>query len=146
MAAEALKFELVTPSGEAYSDSVYEVMLPTEAGQIAVLPNHMPLVSVATPGVISIRKREGDADSALDHFATSGGIIEIDGHVVRLLADDAEHASEVDELRAREAYEKAQAMRSTADDHVSIAEAEALLEHSMAQLKVADLKRRKHRR
>lgn len=146
MATNGLTFELVTPAGEQFSEDVYEVMLPTESGQIAVLPNHMPLVSVAVPGVISVRRRENDADASLEHFATSGGIIEVQDGVVRLLADDAEHAADVDELKAKEALAHAQALRAAADDQVSISEAEALLEHNLARLKVADLKRRSHHR
>lgn len=143
--ANNLTFELVTPAGTAFSEDVYEVLLPTEAGQIAILPHHMDIVSVATPGVIAIRKREGDKDSAMDHFATNGGIIEVVNGVIRLLADDVDHASTVDEAKAQEALKKAQEMRASADDQISISEAEAIIEHSLARLKVADLKRRKNR-
>lgn len=143
--AQQLTFELVTPAGQQFSEEVYEVLLPTEAGQIAVLPHHMDIVSVAVPGVISIRKRESDKDTAMEHFATNGGIIEVQEGTIRLLADEAERASDVDELKAKEALERAQAMRASADDQISISEAEAIIEHSMARLKVADLKRRKNR-
>lgn len=143
--ARDLTFELVTPSGTAFSEAVYEVILPTEAGQIAILPHHMDIVSVATPGVISIRRREADKDSAMDHFATNGGIIEVQDGIIRLLADDVEHAADVDEAKAQEALKRAQEMRAAAVDQISISEAEAIIEHSLARLKVADLKRRKNR-
>ena len=143
--AANLTFELVTPAGTAFSEDVYEVLLPTEAGQIAILPHHMDIVSVAKPGVISIRKKESDKDSNMDHFATNGGIIEVVDGVIRLLADDVEHSSDVDEAKAQEALKKAQELRAAADDQISISEAEAIIEHSMARLKVADLKRRKNR-
>lgn len=143
--ASNLTFELVTPAGTAFSEDVYEVLLPTEAGQIAILPHHMDIVSVAAPGVISIRKKESDNDSAMDHFATNGGIIEVVDGTIRLLADDVEHSGDVDEAKAQEALKKAQEMRAAADDQISISEAEAVIEHSLARLKVADLKRRKNR-
>lgn len=143
--ASNLTFELVTPAGTAFSEDVYEVLLPTATGQIAILPHHMDIISVASAGVISIRKREGDKDSAMDHFATNGGIIEVVDGTIRLLADDVDHASTVDEAKAQEALKKAQEMRASADDQISISEAEAIIEHSMARLKVADLKRRKNR-
>lgn len=143
--ASNLTFELVTPAGTAFSEDVYEVLLPTEAGQIAILPHHMDIVSVAAPGVISIRKRQDDKDSAMDHFATNGGIIEVVDGTIRLLADDVEHSDDVDEAKAQEALKKAQEMRASADDQISISEAEAIIEHSLARLKVADLKRRKNR-
>lgn len=143
--AQQLTFELVTPAGQAFSEDVYEVLLPTEAGQIAILPHHMDIVSVAVPGVISIRLRENDKDTAMEHFATNGGIIEVQDGVIRLLADEVERADSVDEMKAKEALARAQAMRAASDDQISISEAEAIIEHSMARLKVADLKRRKNR-
>lgn len=143
--ADMLTFELVTPAGTAFSEDVFEVLLPTEAGQIAILPHHMDIVSVAAPGVISIRKREADKDDAMEHFATKGGVIEVVDGTIRLLADDVEHAADIDEAKAQEALKKAQEMRAAADDQISISEAEAVIEHSLARLKVADLKRRKNR-
>lgn len=143
--AQQLTFELVTPAGQAFSEDVYEVLLPTEAGQIAILPHHMDIVSVAVAGVISIRLRESDKDTAMEHFATNGGIIEVQDGTIRLLADEVERADNVDEMKAREALARAQAMRAASDDQISISEAEAIIEHSMARLKVADLKRRKNR-
>ena len=143
--AQQLTFELVTPAGQAFSEDVYEVLLPTEAGQIAILPHHMDIVSVAVAGVISIRLRESDKDGAMEHFATNGGIIEVQDGTIRLLADEVERADNVDEMKAKEALARAQAMRASADDQISISEAEAIIEHSMARLKVADLKRRKNR-
>ncbi len=143
--ARELTFELVTPAGQAFSEPVYEVLLPTEAGQIAVLPHHMDIVSVATPGVVSIRRRQQDSDDKMEHFATNGGIIEVDDGTIRLLADDVERANDVDELKAKEALERAHTMRAAADDKISLSEAEGLIEHNLARLKVADLKRRKNR-
>jgi F-type H+-transporting ATPase subunit epsilon len=143
--AQQLTFELVTPAGQAFSEDVYEVLLPTESGQIAILPHHMDIVSVAVAGVISIRLRESDKDGAMEHFATNGGIIEVQDGTIRLLADEVERADNVDEMKAKEALARAQAMRASADDQISISEAEAIIEHSMARLKVADLKRRKNR-
>jgi len=143
--AQQLTFELVTPAGQEFSEDVYEVQLPTIAGQISVLPHHMDIVSIAAPGVVSIRMRETDKDAAMEHFATNGGIIEVQDGVIRLLADEIERADNVDEMKAKEALQRAQAMRASADDQISISEAEAMIEHSAARLKVADLKRRKNR-
>ena len=137
-----LTFELVTPDGVRFSEAVYEVMLPTPDGQIAVLPHHAELTSVASAGVVSVRRHESDADSTLEHFATNGGIIEVDGPVVRLLADSAEHAADIDAQHAAEALRRAQELRANADDHVALADAEALIEHNIARIKVAELQKR----
>ncbi len=52
-----MKLELVTLTGLKFQEDVYEVILPTATGTIAVFPKHMPLVSLAVPGVISVRRQ-----------------------------------------------------------------------------------------
>ncbi len=76
-----IKFELVTLNGTKFGEEVHEVILPTADGYIAVFPNHMPLVSIAVPGVITVRRKAGDADSKAEYFATNGGVIEIADNV-----------------------------------------------------------------
>src|SRR4051812_9836582 len=98
-----LTFEIVTPEGTKFSEEAYEVLLPTPDGQVGILPHHMELVSLATAGVISVRRREQDSDAQLEHFATTGGMIEINGEHVRLLADTADHSDDIDALAAQEA-------------------------------------------
>ena len=139
-----LTFELVTLEGVKYSEDCHEVIFPTPEGQIAIFPNHMPLISVISPGVISIRKREKDADDRMQLFATDGGILEIGkNHRLRLLADVAEEAEDVNELGANEALKRAQELRANADSQVDLAEATAIIAQQSARLRVAELKRRK---
>ena len=141
-----LTFELVTLEGIKFSEDCFEVLLPTPDGQIAVFPDHMPLISVASPGVISIRKREKDTDDKMDHFATDGGIVEVEeGKRIRLLADVAEQADDISEMEAKEALKRAQDLRANADSQVDLAEATALIAQQSARLRVAELKRRKRR-
>ncbi len=141
-----LTFELVTPEGIKFTHEAYEIMLPTAEGQVAILPHHIPLVSLAVPGVVSIRRKQSDSDSQLEHFAVSGGLIEISGSRVRLLADTAEHAEDVDELRAKEALERARELAKTAKDDVSLADATAAIERNLGRIKVAELKKRRRPR
>lgn len=138
-----ITFELVTLSGLKFSDEVYEVILPTPDGQIAVFPNHMPLVSLAVPGVISIRRRDSDPDDKLEHFATNGGVIEINDRRVRLLADEADHSDEVVHAEAEKALELARQQAKQAKDQVSLDKANQIIQTQHARLKVAGLKRRR---
>ncbi|MCX6729282.1 MAG: ATP synthase F1 subunit epsilon, partial [Candidatus Saccharibacteria bacterium] len=64
-----IRFDLVTLSGTKVSDNVFEVVLPTPDGSIAVFLNHMPLISLASPGVISVRRKAGDPDTRMEHYA-----------------------------------------------------------------------------
>jgi F-type H+-transporting ATPase subunit epsilon len=140
----ALTFELITPEGIKFHKEVYEVILPTVMGEIAVLPNHISLVTIGVSGTVSVRNKANDSDSELDHFATSGGFIEISGQHIKFLADTAEHADAIDELRAKQALEQARELKHTAEDDVSLADATRLIERNLARLKVAELKRRHH--
>jgi F-type H+-transporting ATPase subunit epsilon len=142
--ARLLRFEIITPEGIRFHEEVYEVLLPTPDGQIGVFPNHVPLISLIVPGVISVRKAKDTLDKDIDHFATSGGLVEIDGAHVRMLADTAEHADTIDALRAQEALHRALEIKHAAEDHVSLADATGLIERNLARLKVADLNKRHH--
>lgn len=144
--SDEVLFEVVTPDGLAFAGRAYAVMLPTPGGQIAVLPRHMPLVTLVVPGVISIRHRREDADEALEDIACAGGVAQVSGKRVRVLADVAERAEAVDELRAKEALAAARAMREAAADQVAQADAVGAIELNLARLKVVDLKRRRVRR
>jgi len=117
-------------------------MLPTEQGQISVFPHHAPLVSVAAPGVVKVRKRATDPDDKLETYVINGGVIEINDKRVRLLADEAEHAEEIDATHAAAALQRARKMLAEADSQVHMAEAQALIERQIARIKVAELKRR----
>jgi F-type H+-transporting ATPase subunit epsilon len=88
-------FQLVSITGKKFDEEVCEVILPTLDGQIGVLKDHMPLVSVAAPGVIMVRKNPKDSDSKRELFASSGGAIEVSNNVLRVLVDEADRADEI---------------------------------------------------
>src|SRR3990167_3430052 len=95
--ASKIQFELVTLDGTKFSEAVFEIVLPTPQGYIGILPHHIPVVSLASPGVISVRRNAGDRDDQLDFFATNGGAIEILDNKVRVLVDEADHEQEINE-------------------------------------------------
>lgn len=140
-----MKFELVTLAGIQLDQEVYEVMLPTAAGPIAVFGGHEPLVSVAVPGVIAVRRQKGDPEDKLDYFAIGGGVIEITGQRVRVLVDEADHGDDIVEAESKAALEHALKLRETAKDQVELEKAHQLVDRHTVRLKVADLRRR-HRR
>jgi ATP synthase F1 epsilon subunit len=140
-----IRFDLVTLDGVKFGEEVYEIVLPTNDGYIAIFPNHMPLVSLASHGVISVRRKSGDDDSRLLHFATNGGVIEIGDKVVRVLVDEATNENEINEQEAQKAFEEAKKMAREARDTVSLEHAQALVDRQATRLRVAELKRRKRR-
>lgn len=141
-----IRFELVTLNGPKFGEDVAEVILPTLEGYIGVLQNHMPLVSVATNGVISIRRKPGDPDDMMEHYATNGGVIEVADNVLRVLADEADHAEEINENEVQAAYERAQKMKAEAKDQITLEKAQAIIDRHAVRLKVAGLRRNRRAR
>ena len=136
-----MRFQLITLNGIKFDEDVYEVTLPTATGDISVLPGHMPLVSLAVPGVITVRRGKHDSQDKLEHFATEGGIIEVVSEGIRILVDEATHGTEVQAEAERKALENALKMREQARDKVSLDEAQAAIDRSQVRLKVAELRR-----
>lgn len=138
-------FKLVSLSGKQFEDDVYEVILPTKDGEIGVLQDHMPLVSVVDTGVIAVRRQPRDADRDREYFATNGGAIEVADNNLRVLVDEADHADDISEAEAQRALERAEKMRAEAKDQVSLEHAQALVDRQAVRLQVASLKRRHQR-
>lgn len=138
-------FQLVAISGKKFDEDVYEVVLPTMDGEIGVLQDHMPLVSVAVPGVIMVRRNPKDQDHQREFFATNGGAVEVSNNTLRVLVDEADHAEDINEAEAQKALERAQKMQAEAKDQVSLEHAQQLVDRQAVRLQVAGLKRR-HKR
>jgi F-type H+-transporting ATPase subunit epsilon len=140
-----IRFELVTLTGIKYSEDVYEVILPTLDGYIGVLPGHMPLVSVATNGVISVRKNEKDPDDMMESFASVGGVIEVANNTLRVLVDEADHADDISQAEAQAAHDRAVKLKAEAKDEISLKHAQTLVDRSAVRLQVAGLRRKARR-
>ena len=140
-----MNLELVTLLGKKVDQPVYEVIIPTVDGEIAVFPGHEPLISMAVPGVIAVRYKKGDPDSELDYFAISGGVVEVSQQAVRVLVDEADHGDDIIESESKAALERAIEMRDNAADQIELEKAHQLVDRHSVRLKVADLRRR-HRR
>lgn len=130
------KLKLIAPDGIKYEHEAVEVTLPTPQGQITILPNHMPLISLLSPGEIVLKI------NGTEHIlATEGGIVEVADNDVKILADTAEDLDSLDQLKVEEAKKEAEHLLATAKDDVEYADALAHLEKQIAKINV--LKRRK---
>lgn len=139
-----ITFQIVTLSGIKFNEQVYEVQLPTPDGHIGIFPHHMPLVSLAVPGLIAIRREERDPVEKMEYFATDGGVIEILDNTVRILADEAVYAEDIQEENAKKALAAAEEAYKNAKDKVSLDKAQAMIDRQAVRLNVAKYKRRKH--
>jgi F-type H+-transporting ATPase subunit epsilon len=140
-----MNLQLITLAGVKVDQEVYEVMMPTAAGDIAVFPGHEPLVTLAVPGAISVRHTKEDKDDRLEYFAISGGVVEISQKKIRVLVDEADHGDDIVEAESQAALERAIAMRDSAKNQVDLEKAHQLVDRHAVRLKVAGLRRR-HRR
>ena len=99
-----LKFKIATPEKVVYEkDSVAQVTIPTMNGEITILPNHIPLVSVVKAGELRVRDHEGE-----HLMAVAGGFLEVRGNnEIVILADNAERAQDIDIAKAEAAHHRA---------------------------------------
>lgn len=139
------RFRLISLGGITFDEEVYEVVLPTAAGQIGVLERHMPLISVATNGVVMVRRREGDPDAQAQYFAISGGVLEVADNTLSLLVDEADIGKDRAAAEAEQAKMRARHLQENADEQISLEKAGAMIDRQAVRLQVAGLKRR-HRR
>jgi len=133
MSQKTIKFEIVTPERTVLQQEILQITVPTTSGEITVLPDHIPLVSVLTPGVIEVKR----ADGIMEIMSVSGGFIEVMKDRIVILADTAERAEELDEARIKEAQARAAELKKTARnvDDVQFAAVAAKIEKELARLR-----------
>jgi F-type H+-transporting ATPase subunit epsilon len=136
----SLTIEITTPERTVFQETADSISIPTAEGEITVLPNHLPLVSLLAPGALTLRK--GGTESLI---AVSTGFVEVrPRNQVLILADTAERAEELDMEKVEEA--RARAAKNLIEhghqEDTAFAEAAAALERELARVKVA----RRHRK
>jgi F-type H+-transporting ATPase subunit epsilon len=131
---QKIKFKIVTPEKTVYEAEIDQVTLPTQEGEITVLPGHIPLISVLQAG--ELVAKVGGEEIAM---AVSGGIVEVRKNELVILADTAERAEEIDLKRAEEARQRAEKLKDEKirTDETTYATAAAILEKNLARIRVA---------
>ncbi|MDP2656693.1 MAG: ATP synthase F1 subunit epsilon [bacterium] len=128
-----LHISIVSPERELFAGEADQITMPTQEGEITVLPGHVSLVSLLKAGEVLI-KQNGDVIP----MVVSGGFAHIEARRVIVLADTAERVEELMLERAQEAYERAQEeLSKTHMDAREYAAMAANLERELARLKVA---------
>jgi F-type H+-transporting ATPase subunit epsilon len=134
--ASTLKLEIVTPEAVAYSEPVDMVVLPGAAGELGVLAGHEPLMTTIVPG--ELRVIRGGEETVM---AVGTGFAEVTGETVRVLADMALRADQIDEAAAIEARKRAEQRLAEKLSDEEIAIVEASLQKALVQIEV----KRRHR-
>lgn len=126
-----IRVDVVSAEEAIFSGEAEFVALPGEAGELGIYPRHAPLITRIKPGVVRI-KQAGASDE--DQVFVAGGILEVQPHVVTVLADTAIRAKDLDEAKASEALKAAEEARRTAASDLEIAKVEAEMSALAAQL------------
>lgn len=130
-----LKFKIVTSEKVVYQNEISQVSIPTMDGEITVLQNHIPLVSVLKAGELKIKDKDGEHS-----IVVAGGFLEVRGNnEVIILADNAERVEEIDIKRAEEARKRAeeQMQKAKSVQDVDFAHLQAVIDREMNRIKIA---------
>jgi len=135
-----LNVQLVTAERKVVDEQADMVIAPGGAGEIGILPRHIPLITTLKPG--ELRVRRGQAEQL---FAVGGGFLEVrnieQGSEVIILADSAERAEDLDAVRAEEAKKRAQQSLADQSTSVDAAAAAAALQRALVRLRVIERRR-----
>ncbi len=139
---KTIRCGIVSAHEEIYSGEVSMVFATGVAGELGISPRHAPLITQLKPGPVRVLETSGEEQ----FFFVSGGIIEVQPHVVTVLADTAMRGEDLDQAAAEAA--KAEAERELADrtGEMEIAEAQAKLLEAVAQLQAMERLRKNLKR
>ena len=110
-------------------------------GEIGIAPQHAPLLTRLKPGEIRVQQDSGEEQ----FFYVSGGLLEVQGHLITVLSDTAVRAKDLDEAAALEAQRRAEQALADRSGDMELAKAKAELVQAAAQLRAIQKLRRKGR-
>ena len=126
--------DIVSAEGEIFSGEASMVFVPAIMGDIGLAPRHAPLLTTLKPGEVRVQTPEGGEQ----FFYVSGGAIEIQPHLVTVLADTAARAKDLDEAAAKEAIQRAEEALRDRKGEIDSAKAQAELARAAAQLRAIE--------
>ncbi|MBW9257258.1 MAG: F0F1 ATP synthase subunit epsilon [Candidatus Thiodiazotropha sp. (ex. Lucinisca nassula)] len=133
--AMTIHVDIVSAEGEIFSGVAEMVYAPAVMGEVGIAPRHTPLVTQLKPGEVRVDTGSG---KDLQHFYVSGGILEIQPHVVTVLADTAIRAADLDEAAAQEAKRRAEEAMADRSAEFEYAKAQSELAEAVAQLRAIE--------
>ena len=133
--AMTIHVDIVSAEGEIFSGLAEMVYAPAVMGEVGIAPRHTPLVTQLKPGEVRVDTGGG---KDMQHFYVSGGILEVQPHVVTVLADTAIRAADLDEAAAQEAKRRAEDAMADRSAEFEYAKAQAELAEAVAQLRAIE--------
>ncbi len=124
-----IQVDIVSAEGEIYSGDARMVYAPAKMGEVGISPRHAPLLTALKPGEVRIEDTEGK-----EHFFyITGGILEIQPHIVTVLADTALRGDQLDEAAALQAQQDAEEALAGISEETDLARAQEELTEARAR-------------
>ncbi|MBA1444629.1 MAG: F0F1 ATP synthase subunit epsilon [Chromatiales bacterium] len=139
--AMTIHVDIVSAEGEIHSGSAEMVYAPAVMGEVGIAPRHTPLVTRLKPGEVRVDAGGGE----MQHFFVSGGILEVQPHVITILADTAARAADLDEVAAQAAKRRAEEAMVDKSAEFEYAKAQSELAEAVAQLRTIESLRKRGR-
>lgn len=139
--AMTIHVDIVSAEGEIFSGKAEMVYAPAVMGEVGIAPRHAPMMTRLKPGEVRIT----GAGQAPYHIYVSGGMLEVQPHVVTVLADTALRAADLDESAALEAKRRAEDAMANKSAQMEYAKAKSELAEAMAKLRTIENARRSGR-
>ena len=131
--------DIVSAEREIFSGQAEMVFAPAELGEVGISPRHAPLITKLNPGEVRVKVSDNESYP----FFISGGLLEVQPHLVTILADTAIRAKDIDEAAALEAKAKAEEALADKSGKIDYATAEAQLAQAIMQLRTLDRLRKR---
>lgn len=138
--ADTIHVDVVSAEESIFSGEATFVALPGEMGELGIYPRHTPLITRIKPGSVRIQKAEGGEELVF----VAGGILEVQPHLITVLADTAIRGGDLDEAKVNEARKHAEDALKNAKSQIDMARASTELAVLTAQ--VAALRRYRDKR
>ena len=129
--ATTIQVDVVSAEESIFSGLAEFVVLPGEAGELGILPGHMPLMTRIKPGAVRVKLPGQEAEELI---FVAGGLLEVQPGLVTVLADTAIRGKDLDEAKAMEAKAKAEEAMAGRESKIDYARAQAELAEAIAQL------------
>jgi F-type H+-transporting ATPase subunit epsilon len=127
----SIRIDIVSTEAEIYSGTANMVYIPAIMGEIGVAPRHTPLLTTLKAGEVRVQIEGQDEQ----FFYVSGGLVEVQPHIITVLADTALRAKDIDEVAAQEAKARAEKAMEDNSSEFEFAKAKAQLAEAIAQLR-----------